>query len=100
MGDVISAFVVVDEDDLPVAMVAAHHIAEVRCTVDRGWGNPAWRRDALTLAHDAMCEDLHKKGFRRAVAQLEGAIGRRFAKRLGEMRGWVRSRGISVEREL
>lgn len=100
MGDAVSAVVVVDEQDKPVAMVAAHLLAEVRCVVDTDWETPGYRQEALTLAHDALMDELRSKGIRRVSALLEGAVGRGFGKRLKKLRGWVVSRGIAWELEI
>lgn len=99
MNDAISAFVV-EEDGKPVALVAAHRIAEIRCVIDTEWQSPAWRWEALVAAHDAMQEDLKAKGFRRVTALLEGAIGRGFGKRMKRLKGWVISRGTAWEKEV
>lgn len=96
----VSAWVVADGQDRPVALVAAHVLAEVRCVVDPEWETPAWREQALILAHDAMFAELKAMGFRRASSLLEGAIGKGFSKRMKRLRGWAVSRGIAVEREI
>lgn len=99
MDDVIAAVVVVDENDSPVALVAAHQIAEVRCVIDQEWATPGWRVEALAQAHDELLDQLRAKGISRATALLEGAIGRGFGKRLKSLRGWFLSRGVSWEKE-
>ena len=100
MSDAAAAVVIVDDADKPVVLVAAHCVAEMRTVVDQEWMTPAWRLAAVTLAHDALMVQLKKNGFRRAMALLEGAVGKGFAKRMSRMRGWAVSRGTAVERDI
>lgn len=96
----VSTWVVAGDQDKPIALVAAHCIAELRCVVDPEWETPAWREQALILLHDAVLAELQSMGFKRASSLLEGAIGRGFSKRMKKLRGWAVSRGIAVEREI
>lgn len=100
MEDAIAAIVVVNEDDCPVALVAAHRVAEVRAVVDMKWGTPAWRQEALAEAHDAVLSELKSKGYNRFSALLEGTLGLAFGRRLKSMRGWFLSRGTAWEKEV
>jgi hypothetical protein len=100
MDGVITATVVVDENDYPVAMVAAHPVAEVRAVIDPEWASPAWRKEALIMAHDAVLSDLKKQGYCRATALLEGTVGKGLGRRMQGLRGWFLSRGTAWEKEL
>ena len=99
MTGVICAFVVVDENDYPVGLVAAHPVAEVRAVIDSEWSTPAWRKEALTMAHDAVLSNLKAQGYSRATALLEGAVGKGLGRRLQRLRGWFLSRGTAWEKE-
>ena len=53
LDDAIAAVVVVDGNDEPVLLAAAHALAEVRLSVDSTWGTPGLREQALCRAHSA-----------------------------------------------
>jgi hypothetical protein len=100
LGDAVAAVVVVDDQDRPVLLAAAHALAEVRLSVDGEWGTPGLREEALRRAHGALREQLQAMGFRRAMALLEPRIARGFGRRLNKLFGWLPSAGVAWEREV
>lgn len=100
LDDAAAAVVVADEDDRPVLLAAAHVLAEVRLSVDRAWGTPGLREEALRRAHRALRDELKAMGIRRAIALLEPAIAKGFGRRLKKLFGWAPSRGVAWEREV
>ena len=100
LQDAVAAVVVVDDQDKPVLLAAAHALAEVRLSVDGAWGTPGLREEALRRAHGALREELQAMGFGRAMALLEPRIARGFGRRLNKLFGWLPSAGVAWEREI
>ncbi len=100
LEDAVAAIVVVDEEERPVLLAAAHELAEVRLSVDCGWGTPGLREEALRQAHSALRDELEVRGYRRVIALLEPTIARGFGRRLKKHFGWLPSRGVAWEREV
>jgi hypothetical protein len=98
--DFIEGLVAVDENDVPVMFCGAWHLAEVHVALDKGWSTPGARLCLLKEIHDAMNDQLKRKGFEQVVTWFEESkAAKRFQKRLG-LWGWIMSAKRSFHRRL
>lgn len=81
----LSALVMVDENDEPRVMLAAEQVAEMVLVMDHSWQTPAFRAIALKELHSAVVPVLEVKGIRAAYAFLGPDVPKGYQKRLHAM---------------
>jgi len=86
-----SVLVVVDQNDAPVAAVAAERIVQLYLLVDETLG-PVAKFQAIREMHKSMATALRDKGYNGAEAfvppELEKSFGRRLMRTFGWCRNW------------
>jgi hypothetical protein len=82
-------FVIVDDDDQPVAAFAAKRIVEIYAWIG-DIPTPA-KMQAMRIGHGAMPGMLRARGYTQAEAFLPPGIAERFGRRLARSFGWVRN---------
>ena len=71
-----------------VAFGFCRTIGEALLCIDREWGNPGWRWEAIKEVHNAAVRDAVAKGMTRAVTWVPRELGERWGERL-ESLGWA-----------
>jgi hypothetical protein len=79
--------VVVDDEDRPVMACAAERLVQLYLWCGE-FQRPHAKLYALRLLHEAMAEDLRRKGYVSAEAFLPPSLAKRFARRLEKTLGW------------
>ena len=80
-----SAYVMVDEDDEPHAMLAAERIAEIFLVLDHDWETPAFRAIALNELAQTVRGTMEAKQYRSAYAFLGDDIPKGYDRRLFQL---------------
>lgn len=82
--------VVVDEEDRPLMACAAERLVQLYLW-SGAFERPHAKVYALRLLHEAMAEELRRKGYTSAEAFLPPTLAKRFARRLEKMFGWAKN---------
>jgi hypothetical protein len=80
-----SAFVVVDEDDEPRAMMGAERVAEIILVLDRDYQTPSFRAVIVEALAARVRESLESNNYRAAYAFFGDDVPKGFDRRLYEM---------------
>jgi len=83
---------VVDENDIPVLVVASLPTVELFLLADSTWETPGIRMEAFKLIHEFVRRDLQSRGIVEAVAWIPPELSKSFLRRLNKM-GWNSGRG-------
>jgi hypothetical protein len=85
----VGSTVIVNEDDVPVMLVACRKTVEAFLLMDKAWKTPKWRLASFGMLHERVMEKLKVAGYDDVNAWLPPAVVKSFGKRLVAF-GWVK----------
>jgi hypothetical protein len=103
--DRLAEMVVVEDEETGVAVqfIGTKATREAYMWADPEWSTPAWRFDAIKVAHEALRQELERKGIDDAFVFLAPEIAKSLGKRLVKHLGWIKNTWdcfvISIKRE-